>query len=200
MGAPFNSVSEAQDRANELEEYGQKLEGQIANLQEEMASVNDIRTGTLRWIASKQAASPNDGSRPITVDDIRHCRTQRAVLREWALRNGGHARITDVAELIMETNLPNGEKDSVRASLTNYAKDSDLWQYGSPRRVRPAGGYPVRRSRQCRARLRERTGFRPGTRGRGILFAGDPRWLACAVHGIWRGRKAMRLMDISWLL
>ena len=132
MGAPFNSVSEAQDRANELEEYGQKLEAQIANLQEEMASVNDIRTGTLRWIASKQAASPNDGSRPITVDDIRHCRTQRAVLREWALRNGGHARITDVAELIMETNLPNGEKDSVRASLTNYAKDSDLWQYNSP--------------------------------------------------------------------
>ena len=94
--------------------------------------MNDIRTGTLRWIASKQAASPNDGSRPITVDDIRHCRTQRAVLREWALRNGGHARITDVAELIMETNLPNGEKDSVRASLTNYAKDSDLWQYNSP--------------------------------------------------------------------
>ena len=132
MGAPFNSVSEAQDRVNELEEYGQKLGAQIANLQEEMAAVNDMSTAALRWIASKQAASPNDGSRPITVDDIRHCRTQRAVLREWALRNGGHARITDVAKFIMETNLPNGEKDSVRSSLTNYAKDSDLWQYHSP--------------------------------------------------------------------
>ena len=132
MGAPFNSVSEAQDKVNELEEYGHKLEAQIVNLQKEMASVNDIRTGTLRWIASKQAASPNDGSRPITVEDIKHCRTQRAVLREWALRNGGYARITDVAEFIMETDLPTGEKDSVRSSLTNYAKESDLWQYHSP--------------------------------------------------------------------
>ena len=132
MGAPFNSVSEAQDKVNELEEHGQKLEVQIANLQEEVASVKDIRTGTLRWIASKQAASANDGSRPITVDDIKHCRTQRAVLREWALRNGGYARITDVAEFIMETDLPTGEKDSVRSSLTNFAKESDLWQYHSP--------------------------------------------------------------------
>ena len=132
MGAPFNSVSEAQDKVNELEGYGQKLEAQIANLQEEMAAVNDMSTAALRWIASKRAASPNDGSRPITVEDIRHCRTQRAVLREWALRNGGYARITDVTELIMEADLSSGEKDSVRSSLTNYAKDSDLWQYHSP--------------------------------------------------------------------
>lgn len=132
MAAPFNSVSEAQDKVNELGAYGQELKMRIANLQEEMASVNDIRVGTLRWIASKQAASPNDGSRPITVEDIKHCRTQRAVLREWALRNGGVARITDVAEFIMETDLPTGEKDSVRSSLTNYAKESDLWEYHSP--------------------------------------------------------------------
>ena len=132
MGAPFNSVSEAQDWVNELEEHEQALGAQIVNLQEEMASSNDMRMGTLRWIRSKRSAASNGADRPITVDDIRHCRTQRAVLREWALRNGGYARITDVAELIMETDLPNGEKDSVRSSLTNYAKESDLWRYDSP--------------------------------------------------------------------
>ena len=132
MGAPFNSVSEAQDRVNELAEHEQELEARIANLLEEVAATNDMKKGALRWIRAKRTAASNGSNRPITVEDIRHCRTQRAVLREWALRNGGYARITDVADLIMETDLPKGEKDSVRSSLTNYAKDSDLWQYGSP--------------------------------------------------------------------
>ena len=131
MAAPFNSVSEAQDRVNELTEHEQELVARIANLQEEMASVTDMKMGTLRWIRSKRASS-GGSNRPITIEDIRHCRTQRAVLREWALRNGGHARITDVAEFIMETDLPDGTKESVRSSLTNYVKDSDLWEYHSP--------------------------------------------------------------------
>ena len=132
MGAPFNSVSEAQDRVNELAEYEQEMEAKIANLREEMAAVNDMKKGALRWIRSKRAAAANGNNWPITVEDIRHCQTQRAVLREWALRNEGYARITDVADLIMETTLSQGGKEGVRSSLTNYAKDSDLWEYDSP--------------------------------------------------------------------
>ena len=132
MGAPFNSVSEAQDGVNELAEHEQELEVQIANLMEEVAAINDMKKGALRWIRAKRATASRGNNRPITVEDIKHCRTQRAVLREWALRNGGYARITDVAEFIMETDLAKGEKDSVRSSLTNYVKESDLWRYHSP--------------------------------------------------------------------
>ena len=132
MGAPFNSVSEAQDRVNELAEHEQELEVQIANLIEEAAATNDMKKGALRWIRAKRAAASRGSNRPITVEDIKHCRTQRAVLREWALMNGGFARITDVAEFIMETDLAKGEKDSVRSSLTNYVKESDMWKYHLP--------------------------------------------------------------------
>lgn len=132
MAAPFNSASEAQDWVNEMAKHEQELEVKIANLLERVAAVNDMKMGALRWIQSIRADAANGSNRPVTVEDIRHCQTQRAVLREWALRNGGYARITDVADLIMETDLPKGEKDSVRSSLTNYAKDSDLWEYHSP--------------------------------------------------------------------
>lgn len=132
MGAPFNSVSEAQDRVNQLAEHEQELEAKIANLLEEVAAVNDMKMSALRWIRSERVAAANGSNRPVTVEDIEHCQTQRAVLREWALRNGGYARITDVADLIMETTLSQGGKDGVRSSLTNYAKDSDLWKYDSP--------------------------------------------------------------------
>ena len=132
MRAPFSSASEAQDRVNDLEGYEQELRVQITSLQEEMVSVTEMKMATLRWIRSKRAALSNDNGWPMTLEDVRHCRTQRAVFREWALRNNGYARITAVAEFIMQTDLAKGEKDSVRASLTNFAKESDLWQYDSP--------------------------------------------------------------------
>ena len=132
MGAPFSSVSEAQDRVNDLVVYEQDLGAEIAHLREEMASVHDMKEATLRWIRSKRAASSKNNQWPVTLEEVRHCRTQRAVLREWALTNNSYARITDVAEFIMQTDLPNGTKDSVRASLTNFVKESDQWQYDSP--------------------------------------------------------------------
>ena len=132
MAAPFGSVSEAQDRVNELDAYAKDLGVKRINLDDEIASVQAMKAATLQWMASKRRASANGNGWPITVDDIRHCRTQRAVLREWALRNNGLARIADVAEFIMHTDLPKGEKDSVRSSLTNFVKASDLWEYHSP--------------------------------------------------------------------
>ena len=132
MASPFNSVSDAQDRANELRAHVQELVERIGSLQAEKAAVERMEEATLEWIAAKSVASPGDSSRPVTVDDIQHCRTQREILREWALRNGGYARLSEVATLVMEAGKARGKRGSVRSTLNNYCRDSDEWLYHEP--------------------------------------------------------------------
>ena len=132
MTAPFGNISEAQDYMNDLTEYEGKLGRWLLNLQEEMESVKDLQAATLRWIETKRAGSRNNGCPPILFEDVRHCLTQRAVLREWALRNDGRARIRDVAKFIMQTNLAKGSEKSVLSSLSSYAAASKLWERTGP--------------------------------------------------------------------
>ena len=132
MAAPFNSVSDAQDRANELRAHVQELVERIGSLQAEKAAVERMEEATLEWIAAKSVASLGDSSRPVTVDDIQHCRTQREIMREWALRNGGCARLSEVATLVVEAGKARGKRGSVRSTLNNYCRDSDEWLYHEP--------------------------------------------------------------------
>ncbi len=132
MIAAFTSVSEAQDRANHLDACAQALEEQIGNLQAEKVAIEGMKEATLTWIKAKSVSSPADSSRPVTVEDIMHCRNQREVLREYALRNGGYARLSDVANLVAEAGKSRGKRNSVRSTLTNYCRDSDEWVYNAP--------------------------------------------------------------------
>ena len=132
MAAPFNSVSDAQDYVNKLRAHARELEGRISSLQVEKAAVERMEEATLEWIAAKGAASPEDSSQTVTVDDVQHCRTQREILRECALRNGGYARLSDVATLVVEAGKARGKRSSVRSTLNNYCRDSDEWLYHEP--------------------------------------------------------------------
>ena len=132
MVVAFTSVSEAQDRANHLDVCVQELDARIGNLQAEKVAIQSLREAALAWIAAKNASSPADSSRPVTVEDIMHCRTQREILREWALRNSGYSRLSDVASLVVEAGKARGKRSSVRATLNNYCRDSDDWVYSYP--------------------------------------------------------------------
>lgn len=132
MVVVFASMSEAQDRANHLDACGQALEKQIGSLQAQKVAIESMKAATLAWITAKSISSPEDSSKPVTVDDIRHCRTQREVLREWALRNGGYARLSEIASLVVEAGKTRGKRGSVRSTLNNYCRDSDEWLYSEP--------------------------------------------------------------------
>ena len=132
MAAPFNSVSDAQDHANELRAHVQELVEQIGCLQAEKTAVERMEEATLEWIAAKGVSSPTESSRPVTVEDIKHCRNQREILREYALRNGGYARLSDVASLVVEAGKSRGKRASVRSTLNNHCRDSDEWVYSEP--------------------------------------------------------------------
>ena len=132
MVVAFTSVSEAQDRANYLDACAQALEERIGNLQAEKVAIEGMKEATLAWIAAKSVSSPADSSRLVTVEDIMHCRNQRGILREYALRNGGYARLSDVASLVVEAGKSRGKRSSVRSTLNNYCRDSDDWVYSEP--------------------------------------------------------------------
>ena len=132
MVVAFTSVSEAQDRANYLDACVQALEEQIGNLQAEKVAIESMKEATLAWINAKSVSSPADRSRPVTVEDIMHCRNQREILREYALRNGGYARLSDVATLVVDAGKSRGKRSSVRSTLNNYCRDSDEWAYSEP--------------------------------------------------------------------
>ena len=132
MVVAFTSVSEAQDRANHLDSCVQALEEQIGNLKAEKVAIQSMKEATLAWIATKSVLSPVDSSRPVTVEDIMHCRNQREILREYALRNGGYAPLSDVATVVVEAGKSRGKRSSVRSTLNNYCRDSDEWVYSEP--------------------------------------------------------------------
>ncbi len=132
MVMAFTSVSEAQDSANRLDACVQALEEQIGKLQAEKVATQGLREATLAWITAKGLSSPADSARPVTVDDIMHCRNQREVLREYALRNGGYARLSDVASLVVAARKSRGKRSSVRSTLNNYCRDSEEWVYSEP--------------------------------------------------------------------
>ena len=132
MIVAFNSLSEAQNQANHWDACERDLDERIGKLQAEKVAVRHLKEATQEWIAAKSVASPEDSAQTVTVDDIRDCRTQREIVRECALRNGGYARLSEIATLVVAAGKAKGKRSSVRSTLNNYCRDSDEWLYHEP--------------------------------------------------------------------
>ena len=111
-----------------------EIEATLAQVDTDMAAVDRM---LLLLHQEMQEAMPKDAHTSpraeITVDDIRHCETQEAVMRTYAQLNNGLAHITAVTDLIMEVGMSKGKRSSVRSTVYNYTqKKPEQWQWEQP--------------------------------------------------------------------
>lgn len=132
----LTDLAQLRDHIAWLTSWQTTLERDIAYAQEELEVVEGLRISAMQArevLLSKWASRTG---RRITVDDIKHCRTQREVLRLVAELNGGPAHMGDVAELVVEARMTKSDKDSVRSSLYHYVTDNpDVWAHLGSSRV-----------------------------------------------------------------
>lgn len=127
MASP-NNLSRLREQIDWLDGWQASLEERIASAQQELEVVQGLRNSVIeaRDVLLSQSASGNP--RRITVDDIKHCKTQREVLRVAAQMNGGPAHLGEVAELVVDARMTKSDKDSVRATLYHFVTDNpDNW-------------------------------------------------------------------------
>ena len=102
----------------------------LAQLDKELALVEGMLN---LWDREMPEDAQDTSDTAITVDDIRHCGTQEAVLRTYAQLNNGLAHITAVTDLIMEAGMSKGKRSSVRSTVYNYIqKKPEQWQWEHP--------------------------------------------------------------------
>ena len=124
------------EHINWLSGWQATLEQDIAYAQEELEVVQGLRVSAMQAREALLSKWASRTGRRITVDDIKHCKTQREVLRLVAELNGGTAHLGDVAELVVEARMTKSDKDSVRSSLYHYVTDNpDVWAHLGSSRV-----------------------------------------------------------------
>ena len=68
----------------------------------------------------------------VTAADIAHCRTQRAALREIAIRNNGIVRTIAASDLILAAGLSQAQRSSIVSTTHRYLSRSDDWEWTAP--------------------------------------------------------------------
>ena len=119
-----------------LDDWQANLEQTIADAEQEMDVVQRLREVAIEARDKLLSKSATGTRRRITLDDIKHCKTQREVLRLVAELNGGPAHLGDVAELVVDARMTKADKDSVRSTLYHFVTDNpDDWAHMGNGRV-----------------------------------------------------------------
>ena len=110
---------EEAERANQEMAIVQKLRGSYVSTRDELLD-----------IAAKRPPCP------VTLEDIKHCKTQPEVLYAVAERHRGEVHLDEVAQLILGAKMSKAKKDSIRATLSHFVTDHDDWAHMSGGRAR----------------------------------------------------------------
>ena len=132
----LTDLAKLRDHIVWLTSWQATLEQNIANAQGELEVVQGLRMSAMQAREALLSRWASGTGRRITIDDIKHCKTQREALRLVAELNGGPAHLGDVAELVVEARMTKSDKDSVRSSLYHYVTDNpDIWAHLGNSRV-----------------------------------------------------------------
>lgn len=113
-----------------LRQRNDELDAELKQVSAQLASVDQ----TLKLLEPLAGNGHHTASvADITVDDIKHCKTQAEVLRAYAQLNGGVVNITAATDLIVKARMSKGKRSSVRSTMYNYvSKHPDKWQWVAP--------------------------------------------------------------------
>lgn len=124
-----------QERRDAIEYHTRKEAEHRDKIVEAQADVEEAEKFMARfaeWANNLPKDRPNRPRRHdhITADDIAHCRTQRAAMREIATLSGGGANPTEAAAIIMEAGLTKSEKPgSLVSTLQKLLSDELEWEW-----------------------------------------------------------------------
>lgn len=104
------------------------LEQARAAVEKTLTVAERERSTTLESLATIRQLAFDGQSIPLSVRDINDCKTQRDVLREIAIHNGGVAGLTEAAELIEKAKMST-TKDGARSNLYHFVTDSEDWTF-----------------------------------------------------------------------
>ena len=132
----LTDLAKLRDHIAWLADWQATLEQDIAYAQDELEVVQGLRASAMQAREALLSKWASRSGRRITVDDVKHCKTQREVLRLVAELNGGPAHLGEVAELVVDARMTKSDKDSVRSSLYHYVTDNlELWAHMGNSRV-----------------------------------------------------------------
>ena len=119
----------------EIDAKRQEWHRLMSEADEQVASIDVLLQGLLseesHQIPLAHTEPPKLVSGKATVDDIRHCKTQKEAARAIAVINGGEVYLGSASELIVETGL--GKKArTVTSTLHSALSNSDDWELSGP--------------------------------------------------------------------
>lgn len=111
----------------------QTLHRLLADLYAKQAQLPEGDQDTAHDIAAvERTMSIIETKANLTAADIAHCRTQRAALREIAIRNNGIVRTIAASDLILEAGLSEAQRSSIISTTHRYLSQSDDWEWTAP--------------------------------------------------------------------
>ena len=124
MTSPENIIKLRKERAW-LGKWGESVHSVIADKQNELKVVDKLMAGNDEAMEDLKAAAKAAGRYRVTLDDIKHCGTQREALRFVTEVTFGLAHLGEVAELVVDARMSKADKDSVRSTLYHYVSDAE---------------------------------------------------------------------------
>ena len=124
MTSPENIIQLRKDRAR-LDKWGASVESVLADKQNELKVVDKLKAANHEAMEDLKAAAKAAGRYRVTLDDIKHCGTQRETLRFVTEVTFGLAHLGEVAELVVDARMSKADKDSVRSTLYHYVTDAE---------------------------------------------------------------------------
>ena len=97
-----------------------------AALQAKLADVQAVRGATLKLLHGHGDGALS-GRRPVTVEELNGCSSQREGLKMIAERSGGRIKLGEAVRLIHESELTSAKLPSLRTALHRYVNGSPEW-------------------------------------------------------------------------